>query len=163
MAAVVTIFPDTVSTCEIAQGGFHRLSDSKSVRSLQQVYNVVRNGIVDAGASSSTYVHSLQSCWNRVHDHGEGGYLPLELYSIVDAVVLYKVSEYLPILSWHLFPDDAVRRLIAEVAVDQHEKFSHRFEQAGSLSVQLSLLRFYPALVSFVRKVDDAGALCGQP
>ena len=78
-------------------------------------------------------------------------------------MTLYKVSGVPADSVLEFFPDDAVRRLIAEVAVYQHEKFSHRFEQAGSLSVQLTLLHFYPALVGFVRKVDDAGALCGQP
>lgn len=180
--------------------------------SLQQIYDVVRNGTVDAvvrvaspaftkdklesevlsfdpyslfshnaailgrynSILSITYkcarpsnifmeFRYFQSCWNRVHDHGEGGYIPLEFDPIVD-VVLCKVSGVPADSVLETLSGDAVKRLIADVATYQHEMFSLRFEQAGSLYHSLASDKFavgpiistpfYRALDGFVRTKD---------
>jgi hypothetical protein len=110
----------------------------------------------------------FQSCWNRVHDHGEGGYLLLAFDSVVDVVVLCKVSGVPADSVLESLSGDAVRRLIAEVAVYQHEMFLLRFEQAGSLyhsstpnkfSVgSIISTPFYHALDGCVR-IDDTSLL----
>jgi hypothetical protein len=96
----------------------------------------------------------FQSCWGRVHDHGEGGYLPLEFDPVVDVVVLCKVSGVPDDSVMESLSHDAVRRLVAEVATYSHEMFSHRFEQAGSL------YRFSTSDKFFVGSIISAPFYC---
>jgi hypothetical protein len=111
----------------------------------------------------------FQSCRDRVHDHGEGAYLPLEYDIVVDiVVVLCKVSGVPADSVLESLSRDAVKRLIAEVATYQYEMFLLRFEQAGSLyhsstpntfSVgPIISTPFYRALDGFVR-IDDPSLL----
>ena len=110
----------------------------------------------------------FQSCWGRVRDHAEGGYLPLEFDPVVDIVVMCKVPGVPADSVLESLTRDAVKRLIAEVAMYSHEMFSHRFEQAGSLYPTstsdkffvgpIIATPFYRALDGFVR-IDNASLL----
>lgn len=110
----------------------------------------------------------IQSCWGRVHDHAEGGYLPLEFDHVVDVVVLCKVSGLPADSVLESLSPNAVKRLTAEVARYSYAMFEHRFEQAGSLYLSSTSDKFfvgpiistpfYRALDGFVR-IDNATLL----
>lgn len=110
----------------------------------------------------------LQSRWDRVHDHAEGSYLPLEFDPVVDVIAMCKVSGVPADTVLESLSPNAVKRLIAETAMYSHEMFSHRFGQAGSLYRSSTSDKFfvgpiistpfYRALDGFVR-IDNASLL----